>query len=96
LSTTNEDQSSPGKEMWIMGDREVKPAGVGNIPPEKVAPIYYVSVIVLGLIGIVAVVGGIWLTLAGHNEIPDMIISLGSAAVGALAGLLAPTSGGGE
>jgi hypothetical protein len=78
-----------------MGERPiVEPAAVSELPSEKVAPIYYISVVVLGLTGIVAIVGGIWLTLAGR-DIPDLIVALGSAAVGALAGLLAPTSGGG-
>jgi hypothetical protein len=79
-----------------MGERPiVEPAAVPTIPEGKVAPIYYISVVVLGLIGLVAIVGGIWLTLAGR-DIPDLIVALGSAAVGALAGLLAPTSGGGD
>ncbi len=52
--------------------------------------IYRTVVGVLGLVAIVAIVGTIMLANT-TNGIPDALISLGSAAVGALAGLLAPS-----
>lgn len=56
--------------------------------------IYRVVVIVLGVIALVTVFGGIAITLLLRDNsitLPDAIVALGSAAVGALAGLLAPT-----
>jgi hypothetical protein len=60
--------------------------------PQKVATIYIIVVVVLGSTVLATVIGAIWLTLAGET-VPDLLISLGSAAIGALAGLLAPSSG---
>ncbi len=53
--------------------------------------IYRGVVAILGVLSVVALVGG--LVLASRNEpkeIPQMLVALGSTAVGALAGLLAP------
>ncbi len=44
----------------------------------------------LGLVAILAMVGAIILAM-GAKPIPDVITALGSAAIGALAGLLAPS-----
>ena len=56
--------------------------------------IYRWVVIVLGVIAMITVLGGISIAIffdgAGKN-LPDAIVALGSAAVGALAGLLAPS-----
>jgi len=61
------------------------------------AGIYYLVVIFLGTVSIVAVTGAIILTAMtlGNDtfKIPDVITALGSAAIGALAGLLAPSPG---
>lgn len=51
--------------------------------------IYRLVAGVLGLIALVAAVGAIWLALEG-TDIPDLLVALGSAAVGALAGLFNP------
>jgi hypothetical protein len=49
-------------------------------------------VIVLGLAVLSVIVAQLWITLEeGQANIPDGIIAIGSAAIGALAGLLAPT-----
>ncbi len=55
--------------------------------------IYRVVVGVLGLTVLTTVVGGIWLAFKADPNIklPDAIVAIGSAAVGALAGLLAPS-----
>ena len=55
--------------------------------------IYRAVVLVLGLTLLITVVGGIFLAIIGKGDqtvkLPDAIVALGSAAVGALAGLLA-------
>jgi hypothetical protein len=54
--------------------------------------VYRVTVIVLGLAVLSVIVAQLWITLErGEGDIPDGIIAIGSAAIGALAGLLAPT-----
>ena len=55
--------------------------------------VYRMVVITLGLGVLIALVGAIVLVMNG-NEIPDVLTALGSAAVGALAGLLAPPPSG--
>lgn len=56
--------------------------------------IYRAVVIILGIAVLCTVIGGIALTFAGHGDpkmtIPEAIVAIGSAAVGALAGILAP------
>lgn len=52
--------------------------------------IYRIVVLALGLAVLVSVIGAI--ILAGlRNPIPEILVAIGSAAVGALAGLLAPS-----
>ncbi|MFA5015669.1 MAG: hypothetical protein WC549_09040 [Actinomycetota bacterium] len=53
--------------------------------------IYRSAIIVLGSVIIIAIIGTIWLTLAGIKELPSILIALGSASVGAIAGILTPT-----
>ena len=55
--------------------------------------IYRMVVGALALIGLVAVLGAILLTAMGKggDQIPAVVTALGSAAIGALAGLLAPS-----
>jgi hypothetical protein len=52
--------------------------------------IYRMIVAALGLAVLIAIVGAIILAIAG-KPIPELLTALGSAAVGALAGLLAPS-----
>jgi hypothetical protein len=52
--------------------------------------LYRIVVAVLGLTVVVSVVGAIVLTLSGAST-PEVIVALGSAAIGGLAGLLAPS-----
>jgi hypothetical protein len=54
--------------------------------------IYFVVVIILGVVLLVATCGAFFLTLYGVN-IPDLLSALGSAAVGALGGVLTPVGG---
>jgi hypothetical protein len=57
--------------------------------------IYRAVVVILGICVISTVLGGIFLVVYGKGEakmaLPDGIVAIGSAAVGALAGLLAPS-----
>jgi hypothetical protein len=54
--------------------------------------IYRMVVGFLGLVVVLTVVGGFIIVLTGNStSIPEGIIAIGSAAIGALAGLLAPS-----
>jgi hypothetical protein len=48
------------------------------------------AVLVLGLLAMIAAIGSLWLAL-GDTSTPEVLVSLGSAAVGALVGLFAPS-----
>lgn len=52
--------------------------------------LYRIVVAVLGLTVVATIVGAIVLTLSGQST-PEVIVALGSAAIGGLAGLLAPS-----
>lgn len=58
--------------------------------------IYRAVVIILGICVLSTVLGGILLTILGKGEpkmaLPEAIVAVGSAAIGALAGLLAPST----
>lgn len=55
-------------------------------------PIYRTVVGALGLVAVIAVTGAVVLgAMQTEGGPPDVIVALGSAAVGALAGLLAPS-----
>lgn len=64
-------------------------------PLETDSWIYRMVVLFLGLTVLVTVLGGIILTWVGgasqNFQIPQGVVAIGSAAVGALAGLLAPS-----
>lgn len=51
--------------------------------------LYRIAVIVLSLLSLIAAVGSIVLVRAGQTT-PEVLVALGSAAVGALVGLFAP------
>ena len=54
--------------------------------------IYRLTVTVLGVSVVAVIAAQLWIVLARNpGDIPDGIIAIGSAAIGALAGLLAPT-----
>lgn len=67
------------------------------IPPvmKREVGLYYIVVGSLGLIDVAAVIGALYLSATvspGETlQIPDIVTALGSAAIGALAGILAPT-----
>lgn len=58
--------------------------------PERDVWVYRIVVITLGLSVLASLVGGILLTAQDHQP-PELLVALGSAAVGGLAGLLAPS-----
>ena len=59
--------------------------------------IYRTVVVVLGVTVLMTVAGGIYLEYFGRGDdavaLPQGVVSIGSAAIGALAGLLAPSPG---
>lgn len=55
--------------------------------------VFRVAVIVLGLLALIAAIGSIILVSLGLNT-PEVLVALGSAAVGALVGLFAPSPSG--
>ncbi len=74
-----------------------------NLPPPAFVSDRWTYRIVVGALGIVctvAISGAIYLAAThegvGPPNIPDVLTALGSAAIGALAGLLAPSPGGGK
>jgi hypothetical protein len=70
-------------------------AAIEGTPLSTDVWIYRAVVVILGLTVLGTVFGGLALVAAGHGEpnmkLPDAIVAIGSAAVGALAGLLAPS-----
>jgi hypothetical protein len=70
---------------------EVREFASHKLSPKALAAIYLMTVALLGVTVVAALIGAIWLTLLGE-EIPDLLVSFGSAAIGALAGMLAPTA----
>jgi hypothetical protein len=69
-------------------------AALGQIPlkPTEDVTLYRITVTVLGAVVLVAALGAVWLGYLGR-DIPELLVALGSASVGALAGLLAPFTG---
>lgn len=72
-----------------MNDPMALPEPVEKSP--RAPTIYLVVVIALALLGVLTVLGGIVLAW-GDKALPESVIVLGSVAVGALAGMVAPTS----
>jgi len=76
----------------------VNGARPGNAPESAAAKmdafndrwIYRMTVGVLGAVMLIGCIGAIILQ-SNDKEVPDMLLSLGSGAVGALAGLIAPS-----
>lgn len=50
-----------------------------------------IALIILGLIALAVVVGGLFLT-GDDKTLPDALLALGAAAVGAIAGIITPQS----
>jgi hypothetical protein len=76
--------------------REVAKQVTASLPPPAYISdrwTYRIVVIALGLVCIASVLGAIYLsaTATGTATVPDVLTALGAAAIGALAGLLAPS-----
>lgn len=81
--------NDPALQQAIAADPATALANIAE-PLRSDVWIYRMVVGALGLAVLIAMIGAI--TLAGFgNTIPDVLTALGSAAVGALAGLLAPS-----
>lgn len=74
-----------------MDSREVAalPEPVENNP--RAISIYMIVVVALALLGVLTVLGGVVLAWA-DKTLPESVIVLGSVAVGALAGMVAPAA----
>ena len=88
------------KDPWLAEEIKRDPATaiarVSGPPLETDVWIYRLVVSALGLTVLLAVIGAIILTAMGDDDgrkVPEVLVALGSAAVGALAGLLAPSPG---
>ena len=86
-------KSDPEKTLRALAGDATK-----NLPPPPLvreSGIYYIVVIALALVAVAATCGAIWATVAAGQgatvQIPETITALGAAAIGALAGLLAPS-----
>lgn len=88
--------SDPDLQRQIAQDPAAALARVAASPLQTDAWVYRIVVIALGATVLAAVIGAIIITLGdalpngAYREPPEILIALGSAAVGALAGLLAP------
>ena len=61
-------------------------------PPYVCDPVIYRMVVgLLGIVMVTGICGALILALNGQDKPPDIFLALGSAAVGALAGILAPS-----
>lgn len=71
---------------------KLRAEAVKAVPPAYIGDIllYRIAVIVLSLLTIIAAVGSVILVLEGKTT-PEVLVALGSAAVGALVGLFAPS-----
>ena len=86
--------------IWLTDIKQHKKRGEVMPDDERVMPthekedipVYLTVVWLLGTIGVISVCGAIALAILG-KPIPDSVVALGSASVGALAGLLAPSPG---
>lgn len=83
-----------GEDPWLERNLKEEPiktlAAVFHPPLETDVWIYRGVVFALGMTVIVAAIGAIYLA-ASSLPTPEVLVALGSAAVGALAGLLAPS-----
>jgi hypothetical protein len=86
-------KASPEETLRIIANEVTK-----ELPPPALVVdkwIYRIVVLALGLVAIIAIIGAIILsakTPSGTTiQIPDVLTALGAAAIGALAGLLAPS-----
>lgn len=99
------DATSNGQGKAEQGDRVGIARTTGSHPERAVAMnyvtsepalradvwIYRMVVAALGLVLVFATIGGIMIGMSGGGQVPEVVIALGTGAVGALGGLLAPS-----
>ncbi len=83
-------KADPVKELQELAAKVVQDI-LPSPPLESDVWIYRIVVGALGLVVLSAVIGAIVLTAMKATAIPEILTAIGSAAVGALAGLLAPS-----
>ena len=72
----------------VLQETAIKAEAKEKAYPDDIV-LYRIAVIVLGLLALLAALGSIGLAV-GHIPTPEVLVALGSAAVGALVGLFAP------
>jgi hypothetical protein len=82
-----------GADTTIQADQKVKLlTDLQTVTPSQDKWTYRMVVISLGVALIITIMGGIYINLIGQAKpLPEGLIAIGSAAVGALAGLLVPS-----
>ena len=83
---TNDGSLSADKKVKLLGSLQKL-----STPLQSDRWIFRLVVAFLGLAVLITIVGGFYLSIKTAATIPEGLIALGSAAVGALAGLLAPS-----
>ena len=91
--------SSPQYLEDVKRDPEKTLAEVAKLATKTLPPPAFVTdrwtyrlvVGALGVVAIAAILGAIYLSTFSTPQIPDVLTALGAAAIGALAGLLAPS-----
>jgi hypothetical protein len=80
-------RADPAKAVGALADEIVR-----SLPPALQSDpwVYRMVVLFLGCAVIISLVGATVLVYSGGEKTPDILTAIGSAAVGALAGLLAP------
>ena len=93
IRTLDELAERLAEDPWLADEVKKDPVGaiaaVTQPPLQTDVWIYRIVVLALGLAVLISLLGGIAIVLVGKS-VPDIMVALGSAAVGALAGLLAP------
>ena len=96
VETTTELAAQVAQDPALQAEIRANPArAIADLamPLQTDVWIYRMVVAALGLVVLIGISGTIYLANT-PNGVPDALISLGSAAVGALAGLLAPSPAG--
>jgi hypothetical protein len=74
----------------VLQEAAAKAEALADAAYLKDAALYRIAVVALCLLALSAAIGSILLALAGKST-PEVLVALGSAAVGALVGLFAPS-----
>jgi hypothetical protein len=79
-------KDDPIPELKKLRDEAIEKAKIYESDPW----VYRIAIIVLGSLALIAAIGSIVL-VAGGSTTPEVLVALGSTAVGALVGLFAPS-----